>query len=181
MCNDATGSMVNQTESVLPFRLLQRSLLSQKNLLNQSLRAFAAVELKSYNAILAPLILQNQHTAVEAKPKYLADLLQCTSIDVHCSTHLNKNNNFLCSNRIKIIPLSPFFHSFISFLLHRHSQSPFPSLSSPKSLLPITVAHHRRRHRPAQPSPRRPSPSQTSPRQRRPSPSSLNQPTPSPS
>ena len=38
MCNDATGSMVNQTESVLSFRLLQRSHLSQKNLLNQSLR-----------------------------------------------------------------------------------------------------------------------------------------------
>ena len=49
-----------------------------------TIRAFATVELKSYNAILAPLILQNQHTAVEAKPKYLADLLQCTSID-RCS------------------------------------------------------------------------------------------------
>ena len=44
------------------------------------IRAFAAVELKSYNAILAPLILQNKLTAVELKPKYLADLLQCTSI-----------------------------------------------------------------------------------------------------
>ena len=44
-------------------------------------RAFAAVELKSYNAILAPPILQNKLTAVELKPKYLADLLQCTSKD----------------------------------------------------------------------------------------------------
>ena len=43
-------------------------------------RAFAAVELKSYNAILAPPILQNKLTTVEPKPKYLADLLQCTSI-----------------------------------------------------------------------------------------------------
>ena len=46
----------------------------------EHIRAFAAVELKSYNAILAPPILQNRLTAVEPKPKYLADLLQCTSI-----------------------------------------------------------------------------------------------------
>ena len=44
------------------------------------LRAFTAVELKSYNAILAPLIYQNHLTAVVVKQKFFADLLQCTSI-----------------------------------------------------------------------------------------------------
>ena len=54
-----------------------------KFLKNQKLivRAFVAVELKSYNAILAPPIYQKMHAAVEAKLKFLADLLQCTSKD----------------------------------------------------------------------------------------------------
>ena len=45
------------------------------------LRAFTAVELKSYNAILAPLIYQKHLAAVVVKQKFFADLLQCTSID----------------------------------------------------------------------------------------------------
>ena len=44
------------------------------------LRAFTAVELKNYNAILAPPIYQKSSTAVEAKQNFFADLLQCTSI-----------------------------------------------------------------------------------------------------
>ena len=44
-------------------------------------RAFTAVELKSYNAILAPLIYQKHLAAVMVKQKFFADLLQCTSID----------------------------------------------------------------------------------------------------
>ena len=44
------------------------------------LRAFTAVELKSYNAILAPLIYQKHLAAVVVKQKFFADLLQCTSI-----------------------------------------------------------------------------------------------------
>ena len=48
---------------------------------NEWLRAFTAVELKSYNAILAPLIYQKHLTAVVVKQKIFADLLQCTSID----------------------------------------------------------------------------------------------------
>ena len=44
------------------------------------LRAFTAVELKSYNAILAPLIYQKYLAAVVVKQKFFADLLQCTSI-----------------------------------------------------------------------------------------------------
>ena len=47
----------------------------------KDLRAFTAVELKSYNAILAPLIYQKHLTAVVVKQKIFADLLQCTSID----------------------------------------------------------------------------------------------------
>ena len=43
-------------------------------------RAFTAVELKSYNAILAPLIYQNHLAAVVVKQNFFADLLQCTSI-----------------------------------------------------------------------------------------------------
>ena len=43
-------------------------------------RAFTAVELKSYNAILAPLIYQKHLAAVVVKQKFFADLLQCTSI-----------------------------------------------------------------------------------------------------
>ena len=43
-------------------------------------RAFTTVELKSYNAILAPLIYQNHLAAVMVKQKFFADLLQCTSI-----------------------------------------------------------------------------------------------------
>ena len=43
-------------------------------------RAFTAVELKSYNAILAPSIYQKRLAAVEVKQKFFADLLQCTSI-----------------------------------------------------------------------------------------------------
>ena len=43
-------------------------------------RAFTAMELKSYNAILAPPIYQKSLAAVEAKQKLFADLLQCTSI-----------------------------------------------------------------------------------------------------
>jgi len=46
----------------------------------QVLRAFTAVELKSYNAILAPLIYQKYLAAVEVKQKNFAALLQCTSI-----------------------------------------------------------------------------------------------------
>ena len=42
--------------------------------------ATTAVELKSYNAILAPLIYQKNSTAVEAKQNFFADVLQCTSI-----------------------------------------------------------------------------------------------------
>ena len=45
-----------------------------------ALRAFTAVELKSYNAILAPLIYQKHLAAVVVKQKIFADLLQCTSI-----------------------------------------------------------------------------------------------------
>ena len=45
------------------------------------IRAFTAVELKSYNAILAPLIYQKHLAAVVVKQKFFADLLQCTSID----------------------------------------------------------------------------------------------------
>ena len=44
-------------------------------------RAFTAGELKSYNAILAPLIYQKHLTAVVVKQNFFADLLQCTSID----------------------------------------------------------------------------------------------------
>ena len=44
------------------------------------IRAFTAVELKSYNAILAPLIYQKYLAAVEVKQKIFADLLQCASI-----------------------------------------------------------------------------------------------------
>ena len=44
------------------------------------LRAFTAVELKNYNAILAPLIYQKHLAAVVVKQKIFADLLQCTSI-----------------------------------------------------------------------------------------------------
>ena len=55
-----------------------------------TLRAFTAVELKSYNAILALLIYQKYLAAVEVKQNFFADLLQCTSIDVHCSTRLKK-------------------------------------------------------------------------------------------
>ena len=44
-------------------------------------RAFTAVELKSYNAILAPLIYQKHLAAVVVKQKFFTDLLQCTSID----------------------------------------------------------------------------------------------------
>ena len=42
--------------------------------------AFTAVELKSYNAILAPPIYKKSSTAVEVKQNFFADLLQCTSI-----------------------------------------------------------------------------------------------------
>ena len=35
------------------------------------------------------------------------------SIDVHCSTHLKNNNNFLFKSLIKIIQVLFFFHSFI--------------------------------------------------------------------
>ena len=45
------------------------------------LRAFTVVELKSYNAILAPLIYQKHLAAVVVKQKIFADLLQRTSID----------------------------------------------------------------------------------------------------
>ena len=45
-----------------------------------TLRAFTAVELKSYNAILALLIYQKYLAAVEVKQNFFADLLQCTSI-----------------------------------------------------------------------------------------------------
>ena len=44
------------------------------------IRAFTAVELKSYNTILAPLIYQKHLAAVVVKQKFFADLLQCTSI-----------------------------------------------------------------------------------------------------
>ena len=43
-------------------------------------RAFTAVELKSYNAILVPPIYQKRLAAVEAKQNFFDDLLQCTSI-----------------------------------------------------------------------------------------------------
>ena len=58
------------------------------------LKAFTAVELKSYSAILTPLIYQKCLAAVVVKQKIFADLLQCTSIDVHCSTHLKKKKRF---------------------------------------------------------------------------------------
>ena len=45
------------------------------------IKAFIAVELKNYNAILAPLIYQKHLAAVVVKQKIFADLLQCTSID----------------------------------------------------------------------------------------------------
>ena len=51
-----------------------------KSFLYYLLRAFTAVKLKSYNAILAPLIYQIYLTAVVVKQKIFADLLQCTSI-----------------------------------------------------------------------------------------------------
>ena len=51
------------------------------SLVTSMLRAFKAVELKSYNAILAPLIYQKHLAAVVVKQKLFADLLQCTSID----------------------------------------------------------------------------------------------------
>ena len=47
----------------------------------RTVRAFTAVELKSYNAILAPLIYQKHLAAVVVKQNFFADLLQCTSID----------------------------------------------------------------------------------------------------
>ena len=48
--------------------------------LKMDVRAFTAVELKSYNAILAPLIYQKHLAAVVVKQNFFADLLQCTSI-----------------------------------------------------------------------------------------------------
>ena len=42
--------------------------------------AFTAVELKNYNAILAPPIYKKSSTAVEVKQNFFADLLQCTSL-----------------------------------------------------------------------------------------------------
>ena len=44
------------------------------------LRAFTAMELKNYNAILASPIYQKRLAAVEVKQKIFAELLQCTSI-----------------------------------------------------------------------------------------------------
>ena len=44
------------------------------------LLAFTGVELKSYNAILAPPMYHKSSTVVEAKQNFFADLLQCTSI-----------------------------------------------------------------------------------------------------
>ena len=56
-----------------------RELVGEKS--NFIVRAFTAVELKNYNAILAPLIYQKHLAAVVVKQKNFADLLQCTSID----------------------------------------------------------------------------------------------------
>ena len=42
--------------------------------------AFTAVELKSYNAILAPPIYKKSSTAVEVKQNFFADLLQIAHI-----------------------------------------------------------------------------------------------------
>ena len=47
---------------------------------SEIVKAFTAVELKSYNAILAPPICQKRLAAVEANLYILVDLLQCTSI-----------------------------------------------------------------------------------------------------
>ena len=52
----------------------------ERNRMEWNVRAFAAVELNSYNAILAPLKHKKTLTAVEPYLKILDELIQCTSI-----------------------------------------------------------------------------------------------------
>ena len=155
---------------ILSLENLQRIL---RNLLIRS-GAFTAVELNSYNAILAPLIYQKYLAAMEVKQKFFADLLQCTSIDVHCSSHLKKKKDFLFHSLIKIIQtyiillflliqdlpcsclLKPLFFFFIisSSSLISH-QAPHPSDLShqPSSLIKLSSPLNTKAKAVASPSP----------------------------
>ena len=92
-------------------------------------RAFTAVELKSYNAILVPPIYQKKLAAVEAKQNFFADLLQCTSIYRCALQHSSKRKKyFFIPTPIKIMQHTFFFSFLLSYLnltvySHHHPQA----------------------------------------------------------
>ena len=95
------------------------------------IRAFTAVELKSYNAILAPPIYQKSLAVVEAKQKKFVDLLQCTSIYRCALQHSSKKKKKnLFKPLIKIIQVLYFFFFILLFQTSPCSLSSSQALSS---------------------------------------------------
>ncbi|KAM3714816.1 hypothetical protein ACJW31_01G362600 [Castanea mollissima] len=94
MCKDTSGTMVNQTQTVLAFRLLQRSHLSQKNLLNQKTGAQAK---KEEPVKPKPETGAEEEEAPKPKPKNPLDLLpRCKMIlDGWKRLYSNTKTNFL--------------------------------------------------------------------------------------
>ncbi|KAL4654977.1 hypothetical protein ACB092_01G418900 [Castanea dentata] len=92
MCNNTSGAMVNQTESVLAFRLVQRSHLSQKNLLNQSLRMNLKKKPKKEEpAKPKPEAGAEEEEAPKPKPKNPLHLLPPSKMILDCWKRLYSN------------------------------------------------------------------------------------------
>ena len=112
MCNNASGAMVNQTESVLAFRFVQRSHLNRKNLLNQSLRMNQKKKPKKEEpAKPKPEAGAEEEEAPKPKPKNPLDLLPPSKmiLDGWKRLYSNTKTNFrevainLCFSHLRLI------------------------------------------------------------------------------